>query len=66
MEGGGVGVGQPGLDQTVRYQLLQIGGGAGLHACRDFLGEEFDQQIGHRWVPFFRRVLSGAPVCYCQ
>ena len=40
-------VGQPGLDQPVGDELLQIVGGARLHARGDFLGEEFEQKVGH-------------------
>ena len=35
------------LHQRVGDELLQILGGTPLHARRDFLAEQFDQQIGH-------------------
>ncbi len=38
---------QAGLDQLVGDELAQILGGARLHARGDFLGEEFDQEVGH-------------------
>ena len=50
-EGGGMGIGQTGLDQPVGHQALQVLGGAGLHPGGDFLGQKFDQQIGHHSVP---------------
>ena len=43
----GPGIGQTGLDQTIRHTLFQIIGGARLHAGRDFFGKEFNQQVGH-------------------
>ena len=48
-EGGGAGIGQPGLDQPVGDELFQVGAGAGLHPRRDFLGEEFNQKIRHQF-----------------
>ena len=50
----GGGIGQPGLDQPVGDELFQVLGGLALHPGGDFLGEEFDEKIGHQ----FR--LSGA------
>ena len=40
-------VDEPGLDQPVGDELPQILGRARLHARGDFLGEEFEQKIGH-------------------
>ena len=47
-EGGGVGVGEAALDQAVGDEAAQVVGGARLHAGGDFLGEEFEQEIGHQ------------------
>ena len=47
------GIGQPGLDQCIGHQPFQIGGGLGLHAGRNFFGEQFEQQIGHLTLPDF-------------
>jgi hypothetical protein len=54
---------QPGIDQIAGDQRLEIGRGAGLHARRDLLGEQFEQQLRHRpsaprrrpWSPRLRR-----------
>ena len=40
-------VGQPAVHERVGDQPLQVGGRLPLHAGRDFLGEEFEQQVGH-------------------
>ena len=44
-------VGQPGLDQPVGDELLQILRRPRLHARGDFFGEEFEQKIGHQRSP---------------
>jgi hypothetical protein len=41
------GIGQPRLDKAVGHPLAQILRGACLHAGGDFLGKQFDEQIGH-------------------
>ena len=41
-------VDEPGIDQPVGDELLQILRRARLHAGGDFLGEQFEQEIGHR------------------
>jgi hypothetical protein len=41
-------IGQPGIDQTAGDQRLEVSRGAGLHARRDLLGEQFEQQLRHR------------------
>ena len=46
-EGLGALVDQPGLDQPVGDELAQILGRARLHARGDFLGEQFEQKVGH-------------------
>ncbi len=38
---------EAGRDQLVGDELAQILGGARLHARGDFLGEQFDQEVGH-------------------
>ena len=38
---------EPGLDQPVGDRLAQILRRPRLHARRDFLGEQFEQEIGH-------------------
>ena len=45
------------LDEGVRDQLAQILGGAPLHAGGDFLGEKFEQEIGH--IALFPSALAG-------
>ena len=40
-------VDETGLDQPVGDQLAQILGRARLHACGDFFGQKFEQQVGH-------------------
>ena len=47
VEGGGPGIGQTGLDQTVRHPRLEVLRGARLHPGGDFFREEFDQKVGH-------------------
>ena len=47
-EGLGALVDEPGLDQPVGDELAQILGRARLHARGDFLGEEFEQKVGHQ------------------
>ena len=47
-EGGGVGVGEAALDQAVGDEAAQVVGRLPLHAGGDFLGEEFEQEVGHR------------------
>ncbi len=47
-EGGGVGVGEAALDQAVGDEAAQVLGRLPLHAGGDFLGEEFEQEVGHR------------------
>ena len=46
-EGLGALVDEAGRHQTVGDDLFQILGGARLHARRDFLGQEFKQEVGH-------------------
>ena len=46
-EGGGVGVGEAALDEAVGDEAAQVVGGAGLHPGGDFLGEEFEEEVGH-------------------
>ena len=46
-EGLGALVDQPGLDQPVGDELAQVLGRARLHARGDFLGEQFEQKVGH-------------------
>ena len=46
-EGLGPLIDQPGIDQRVGHGLLQILGGATLHARRDFFGEEFEEKFRH-------------------
>ena len=46
-EGLGALVEEPGIDQPVGDELAQILGRARLHARGDFLGEQFEQQVGH-------------------
>jgi hypothetical protein len=58
-KGAGMGIGQTALDQTVGDQLAQILGGAALHARGDFLGEEFDQDIGHGGTLVYRAGCGG-------
>ena len=41
---------EPGLDQTVGDELLQILRRARLHARGDFFGEKFEQKIGHAYT----------------
>ena len=41
-----------GLDDVIGYHPLQVGGRAGLHAGRDFLGKELQQKIGHGGDPW--------------
>ena len=41
---------EPGLDQPVGDELLQILRRARLHARGDFFGEKFEQKIGHRYT----------------
>ncbi len=38
---------EPGLDQAVGDTFTQILRRAGLHARRDFFGEQFEQKVGH-------------------
>ena len=38
---------EPGLDQGVGDERLQILRGAHLHARRDLFGKQFEQQFGH-------------------
>ena len=47
-EGGGVGVGEAALDEAVGDEAAQVLGRLPLHAGGDFLGEEFEQEVGHR------------------
>ena len=47
-EGGGVGIGEAALDQAVGDEAAQVVGRLRLHAGGDFLGEEFEQEVGHR------------------
>ena len=54
-EGGGVGVGEAALDQAIGDQAAQVVGGLCLHARGDFLGEEFEQQVGHQGVQRLRK-----------
>ena len=49
-EGGGVGVGEAALDEAVGDEAAQVVGGLSLHPGGDFLGEEFEQEVGHRGV----------------
>ena len=44
-------VDQAGLDKLVGDELAQILGRARLHARGDFLGEEFEQKVGHGGLP---------------
>ncbi len=55
-EGGGVGVGEAALDQAVGDEAAQVVGGLPLHPGGDFLGEEFEEEVGHREGPL------GAPM----
>jgi hypothetical protein len=41
------GIGQPRRDQAVGHKPLQIFGGARLHPGWNFLGEQFEEKIGH-------------------
>ena len=50
-EGLGALIDQAALDQRVGDELLQVLAGLALHARRDFLGEEFEQKIGHQMAP---------------
>ncbi len=62
VESAGAGVGQAGLDQTVGDEFPEVGGGAGLHPCGNFLGEEFDQEVRHGgafWFEVLARRLAG-------
>ena len=49
-EGGGVGIGEAALDQPVGDEPLQVRARLRLHAGGDFLGKEFEQEIGHYGV----------------
>ena len=40
-------IGEAALDQRAGDEPLQIGGRLGLHAGRDFFGEQFEQEFGH-------------------
>ena len=57
-EGGGVGVGEAALDEAVGDEPAQVVGGLRLHPGGDFLGEELEQQVGHRVAPGFRAQLA--------
>ncbi len=39
--------GQAAFDQGAGDEFFQVGGGLGLHPRRDFLGEKFEQKVGH-------------------
>ena len=41
---------QPGLAKLAGDQPFQIGCGARLHARRNFLADDFDQQVGHQFA----------------
>jgi hypothetical protein len=43
----GMRIGEPGLDKAIGHQPLEVGSGPRLHPCRDLLGKEFDQKVGH-------------------
>ena len=47
-EGGGVGVGEAALDEAVGDEAAQVLGRLPLHPGGDLLGEEFEQEVGHR------------------
>ncbi len=40
-------IGQAAFEQSVGDELFQVGGRLGLHPGRDFLGEKFEQKVGH-------------------
>ncbi len=50
-EGLGAFIWQAGIDQRIGDEFLQIIRSLALHARRDFLGEEFKQEIGHQFFP---------------
>ncbi len=50
-EGLGALIDEAALDQRIGDELLQVLAGLALHARRDFLGEEFEQKIGHQMAP---------------
>ena len=59
-EGGGVGARQAALGEAVGDEAAQVLGGAGLHARRDLLREELEQEVGHgqsayRWLSWRQR-----------
>ena len=47
-EGGGVGVGEAALDEAVGDEAAQVLGRLPLHPGGDLLGEELEQEVGHR------------------
>ena len=49
-EGGGGGVGQARVRQSVGHEAAQVVGGLGLHAGRDLLRQEFDEEVWHGTV----------------
>ena len=57
-EGGGVGVGEAALDEAVGDEAAQVVGGLPLHPGGDFLGEEFEQEVGHREGPLRARAMA--------
>ena len=44
----GGGIGETGFDEAVGDHALQVVGGLRLHAGGNFLGKQFDQQVGHQ------------------
>ena len=52
--GGGPGIGQTGLDQTIRHKTLEIIRRLALHARGDFFGKKLDQKVRHQEPPFSR------------
>ena len=56
-------VGQPGFDQPVGDELLQVVGGARLHTRRDFLGEQLKQEVrAHAAYPIWSIHAAQAPL----
>src|SRR5690606_25806732 len=43
----------PGFAELLAEQLLEVGAGAGLHACGDFLAAEFEEEVGHAVHPAY-------------
>ncbi len=54
-------VGQAALDEAVGDEAAQVLGRLRLHPGGDFLGEEFEQQVGHCTLRAVRWAVEGKP-----